>query len=347
MTDRVCVMHIGTHKTGSTLLQHFLQWNAAALERAGLFFPSAGWYGVIPGQHAAAWELCDEGVGTETAALFHQLCENGSAHAIISSEEFSLLFDRGEALSELVGLIRRAGYQPKVFAYVRAQPALVESMFAERVKHRDIRPFGRFLDSVLETGGLDAHGRRVTFCNTKLLAPFAELIGDENIRLHSYPVPGDELAIIHDFLAALAQMLPGFSPENLRLDLHRTRMNDSLSFGHLLGTAFVALFPDLGLPEDPDAFIREHVSTLPRSLFDARFSLLEREDYLRFLDVFGEDNRAVRARYGNTAQFLTEDDIPSAHDPRWAVAAIERPLLDACLTKWIASSQKTAVGNEA
>ncbi len=346
MAARTCVLHIGTHKTGTTLLQNFLQWNSAALGRAGVHFPATGWYGAVPGQHAVAWELLDGPASGQLEALAGELSGSTVPHAILSSEEFSLLHDRPNGLRALLECIQSAGYSIKILAYVRSQATFAESMFAERIKHQDVRTFSDFLAGVLDSGSFAAHGRCVTLELSRLLAPFAELVGKENIHLHPYPVGNDPLAIFHDFLEALQQLVPGFNPATLKFDLHRTRMNESLSFGHLLGTAFVSLFPDVGLPNDPDEFIEAHAPSLPRQFFDTRFSLLEHHDYERFLERFAADNRRVLDEYGVTAPLLSERDIPDATNPCFAVAAFERPLLDSCIRRWLAGAAST-VGNNA
>lgn len=340
MTERICVLHIGTHKTATTLLQNFLQWNAATLAEAGLHFPSAGWYGVVPGQHAVAWELYDAGGGTETERLLEELGSNPARNAVVSSEEFSLLFHEPKAIGTLVEGIRSKGYTVKILAYLRSQPAFAESMYAERIKHGDVCPLSDFISGVLETGGFIASGRHVTLQLSELLEPFAQAAGVEAVHTRQYTPGSDSFTIIHDFLAALSLLVPQFEPGKLRLDVHRTRMNESLSFGHLLGTAFVALFPEAGLPDNPDDFIAAHVPAIPRDLFDRRFSLLRRDDYARFLERFADDNRRVMAKYGTTAPFLTVDDIPNANDARWAVASIERPLLDTCLSQWLERARR-------
>ncbi len=340
------MLHIGTHKTATTLLQNFLQWNATTLTDAGLYFPCVGWYGVVPGQHAVAWELLDGGDTAQTDRLIDDLTVATAPHVIISSEEFSLLFDRPAALRVLVERIRAVGYDAKVLVYLRAQPAFAESMYAERIKHGDIRLFSPFIGEILQHGGFEARGRRVTVQSSELLDAFKRATGHENVHVRQYTGGGDAVTIVHDFLAALATLVPCFDPRNLRLDLHRTRMNESLSFGHLLGTAFVQLFPDIGLPANPEEFIGQHVPSLPRDLFNKRFSLLHREEYIGFLERFADDNHRVRSRYGMSAAFLNDADIPAADDPRWTIASIERPILDACVSQWLERANR-AVGYRA
>ncbi len=322
-------------------MQNFLQWNAATLAEAGLHFPSVGWYGVVPGQHAVAWELLDNASHAETHRLLGDLASNDAPNAILSSEEFSLLFERPSALQALVNGIQARGYLVKVLVYLRAQPAFAESMYAERVKHGNVRLFSEFIDGILQNGSFDASGRRVTLQATELLAPFADAVGTEHVHVRQYLPGNDSLAVIHNFLDAVSSLVPHFAPADLRLDVHRTRMNESLSFGHLLGTAFVQLFPEVGLPDNPDDFIAQHVPAVPRELFDRRFSLLQRDDYERFLERFADDNRRVELQYGTTAPFSSDADIPDPSDARWTISSIERPLLEASLTQWLERAHHT------
>src|SRR6202022_3469950 len=52
-----CFIHIGTHKTGTTSIQHLLSRNSSALRQMGYYYPDAGRLELHPGHHNLAWGI--------------------------------------------------------------------------------------------------------------------------------------------------------------------------------------------------------------------------------------------------------------------------------------------------
>ena len=298
MSERICVLHAGTHKTGTTSLQYFLQANSDALSRVGISFSKTGWYGVVPGNHHVAWELWQNTFDNHVSQLIAEMESLAVPSIILSAEDFSILNLRPENLARFAELIRAAGFTPKVLIYLRDQPGFAESMYAERVKHGAVEPFETYVDVILKDGFHEARGSSIEFRYDRMLDSFAAAVGRENVLGRSYMRGAGDLAIYHDFLASLEQLVPGFRSAGLNLELNHPRINESLTFGALLGNAFVHLRPSDPLPEDGEQFFQQWVPDVPKAVLDARFALLTADDISRFADAFSDSNNRLRARFG-------------------------------------------------
>lgn len=138
------VLHIGTHKTGTTALQYFCAANAPRLQDAGLFYPTD-----MPeaaafreGHHYLPWYLADNqerlrGYGYSDAycaATEDRLASYpGDKTLILSSEGFSLL-----ELEQIRRLrLYLAARDVTVLLYVRRQDEYVQAMYQTDVIHFD------------------------------------------------------------------------------------------------------------------------------------------------------------------------------------------------------------------
>ena len=327
MPERVCIIHVGTHKTGTTSLQYFLQSNQDIFEREGLRFSRSGWYGVVPGNHNVAWNLRDGIFDEHVTTLIDELRAQEAQHAILSAEDFSLLHAYPQALERFVTLLQSIGFTPKILVYLRAQAGYAESMYAERIKHGNVRSFQTYLGEILAKGLDDVPGAPIEFRYDRMLATFASSVNAENILARPYLRYSNDLEIFHDFLGALSTLAPSFRPAGLHLELHHTRINDSLTFGMLLGNAYVMTHPDLPPPVDPNEFFQRWCPELPPDTLNARFSLLSRLDVEQFERVFHDSNMQLERTWG----IRLAPTVCSSDD---ATTAMERRVLDRCIAAW-------------
>jgi hypothetical protein len=148
MSPRICFLHAGTHRSGTTYLQSFLQSNEYALASKGLYVPSAG--RVSPcGHHNIAWEFTgdvrfDPNQGTFTD-LLAELSSVGPLRACVSSEDLEYLYLNPSALRTLRSRLNESGYAVKVLFYLRPQAEYAESVYAETVRHGFSLDFWEFL----------------------------------------------------------------------------------------------------------------------------------------------------------------------------------------------------------
>jgi len=134
---RTIFVHIGTHKTGSTSIQHFLTHNAAALGREGILVPAAGRH--LFGHHHLAWELRKDvrlaGATGHVSRLIEELRDASCDKAIISSEDFEYLVRYPAELRRFVRLLRDVSFEPVFVVFFRERAGYLESLAAALRNH--------------------------------------------------------------------------------------------------------------------------------------------------------------------------------------------------------------------
>ena len=227
--SRICFLHAGTHRSGTTYLQSFLQSNEYALACEGLYVPTAG--RVSPsGHHNIAWEFTgdtryDPKRGT-LSDLLAELSSVGALRVCVSSEDFEYLYGNPEALRTLRSRLNEIDYAVKVLFYLRPQAEYAESVYAELVRH------GCGLD-FLEFLALFAAGectQTPTPDYSVLLAPFADIFGKDHLivrRFRNWEAPHQ---ILIDFLA---QVLPDFDFGRGKYRVGSFRENVSIPFSQI------------------------------------------------------------------------------------------------------------------
>ena len=148
------ILHIGTHKTGTTLIQNTLAANRAALERAGLIYPAVG---VHSGHHALLTRWLDLAPHYHAPADPAELWQGLARHAhgdgvlLLSSEEFSRAARKRVDLAEVRAFL--AGFERvEVVCFLRDQPSYLQSIYLEVLKLRTPTPFPALLRRVLDEG---------------------------------------------------------------------------------------------------------------------------------------------------------------------------------------------------
>ena len=136
MTKRICYIHIGPHKTGTTAIQSFLQGNRAELLRHGYFVPESG--NVNGGHHPLARQLCGAEVPPQhrhAAAKFVEALAGVRCEGIvISSEVLEALLRKKKYAHTFFNRIRDLNLEPKLVVFPRNQPQLMNSRYVEVVK---------------------------------------------------------------------------------------------------------------------------------------------------------------------------------------------------------------------
>jgi hypothetical protein len=340
---RTCILHVGTHKTGTTSLQVFIHQNEAALLQAGLLYPHAGRPPNVPtGNHQIAWDLLVHERSSDLAPLTDELRASPVDSALMTSEDFCLLYAKPHTIALLKASIEDAGYRAKVLIYLRPQASYLESIYVERIKHNYVRTLGSFVERSLATGmyHVDDSPIQLELRYTRLLGPWIEAFGRENIVVQPY-VPGQPNAqIFQEFIRLVAALAPGFGNSPLSLTASQPRANDSIDYGGLLETAFSKLLPQRPHAFSPTAIVSSQVPGFPRELFGQRFSLLARDETVAFLEAFGPENAGIERDFGIRIPFQNESDIAPPDDPVWQKARLERALFDQLLAIWMGEAQR-------
>jgi hypothetical protein len=222
-------MHAGTHKSGTTYLQNFLQSNEYALAVEGLYVPVAG--RVHPsGHHNIAWELTGDArydpIHGTVSDLLAELSSVSASRACVSSEDFEYLYGNPQALKTFRSRLNEIGYAVKVLFYLRPQAEYAESLYAEFVRHGFTLDFQEFLELFAAS--------KLRKCPTSdysvLLKPFADVFGTDNLIVRRFWNSRGPDRILIDFLS---QMLPGFEFGRGKYRVNSFRENVSIPFSQV------------------------------------------------------------------------------------------------------------------
>jgi len=276
---RRCILHIGTHKTGTTSIQKTLAGHGAALARHGFFYPETG----IPqgenfGQHYVAWDLIgDEEFRPIFGAADRLLREIDASDRdiVISSEDLETAIWHRQRFGDFVGELRRRGIEVTIVVYLRNQLDYVRSLYLQLITRKYEGGFAGFADGILAARALRWQWRVISFCYRDLLA---QLPADTRIVVRSYERAG---AVTADFAGVLGLTLAdlgivGEPRENPRLSVSKAF---ALYFKRLTG-------------RDLEAGI---VSALALAFDGAGIAVATRD---RLIAAFDASNREVERRYG-------------------------------------------------
>lgn len=132
--DRICFLHAGGHKTGTTALQFYLHRNREALLQAGYLVPRSGMSGT-GAHHKLVRAIAGFAVPNDHRDSVQQLTEEVSRtrarHLILSSEFIERLMMFSDKASMLIELLERFGFRVHMIYYVRSQAQLLNSQYAQ------------------------------------------------------------------------------------------------------------------------------------------------------------------------------------------------------------------------
>ena len=208
MAKRVCYIHIGPHKTGTSSIQWFLKENQAELLKYGYFVPECGAnHGV---HHAIVRKLCGQDLRPHqqsAAANFVRALDSTSSEAvIISSEALAELLRNRNYAKTFFNRIRGLNLEPKLILFPRNQSQLINSRYAEVVKgFRRCESFEAFVQGITHLPSL-----RFSF--------WIELADTFEAELIACPFTGETIAsgIVPEFVQAVGLDPSHFRDTNVR-----------------------------------------------------------------------------------------------------------------------------------
>jgi hypothetical protein len=140
MIDKL-YLHIGTHKTGTTALQRFMEHFREKIDRElGLYYPKTGC--IWSGHHQFAWSVGVKKEGYDSELVLNKLVSDlkdelaTSNTVLLSSEDFEWL-SKVQA-QQLKDRLQEIFQQIKIVLYIRRQDSYVEAMYNQQV--RDYTP---------------------------------------------------------------------------------------------------------------------------------------------------------------------------------------------------------------
>jgi hypothetical protein len=136
MMKRVCYVHVGPHKTGTTSIQWFLQENRAEFLKSGYFVPEAET--TRGAHHALAEKLCALEPGEHREPLvaksIRAIAETPAEAIVISSEALEGLLESPKHADVFFSRIGELNLEPKLILFPRNQPQWINSSYASSVK---------------------------------------------------------------------------------------------------------------------------------------------------------------------------------------------------------------------
>ena len=136
MRKRICYIHVGPHKSGTTSIQWFLQENREELLKHGYFVPESETK--RGAHHALAEGLAGLDVGENREPLvtrsIRAIAETACEAVIISSEALEGILESQKHGEVFFGQIRELNCEPKLVLFPRNQPQWINSSYAFSVR---------------------------------------------------------------------------------------------------------------------------------------------------------------------------------------------------------------------
>jgi hypothetical protein len=136
MAKRLCYIHVGAHKTGTTSIQWFLQENRADLLKHGYFVPESETK--RGAHHALAEGLAGLDVGEHREPLVARsiaaIAETPARAIIISSEALEGFFRNRQNTKAFFDRVQELNLQARLILFPRNQPQWINSSYASTVK---------------------------------------------------------------------------------------------------------------------------------------------------------------------------------------------------------------------
>jgi hypothetical protein len=202
---RKCFLHVGTHKTATTSIQHFLDSHPQELARSGYLYPRVGRpEEARAGHHNIAWEIsgdrrfrADYGDGE---ALIREIADTDH-NIIVSSEDFECSAHHAEKFGKFIVAIQKLGIRMSVIVYLRNQIDYAESLYCTLLQFGFDQPFSLFCDRILEAGAIQWREWIFPFRYDDFVAILARLGGVEIVaRSYDRPTVGSPVL---DFISTI------------------------------------------------------------------------------------------------------------------------------------------------
>lgn len=183
MKKKKLYIHIGTHKAGSTTIQHTLQKESGRLSEEGIYY-----FGRFFGLSRIMREMMEydeELVNNFKKEVEQELAQDKSTAThtyVISNEKFSghklLAYKNAPTIAKtLYEVFEPYDFEIKIVVYLRRQDKYLESMYAQKIKSLDSYTFAEFLATIEDINAYHWD----TF-----LEVFANVFGKENMIVRSF-----------------------------------------------------------------------------------------------------------------------------------------------------------------
>lgn len=310
---RRLTLHIGSHKTGTTSIQRFMQANGAELATRGMAYVSGRNSSVSEFVGPEETGFLPQGCRLRNEIEFYALLDAApSDHIVASSESFSYFFHPGPIEALASGLAQRVD-EVRVLVYLRRQDRHVVSHHQEGAKPHAFGPARSLWGNGL--GALPApdprHALYIDYDHR--LGLWADVFGSAAIQARVFDRDslhhGD---VVQDALHALGVAPEGLAPipdQNTSLGARQAWL------GHLMNGAGASA---------------SAIGQVLRAMEGGPRSLPARAEAEAFYAPWREGNQRLNKRFGiNARPDLFNDDFsdyPESATPVWDLAAAEAVL---------------------
>ena len=176
-------LHCGTHKTGTTAIQQYLNNNLTLLEKNNLIYPSIGYTKNYPyNNHGIAWEISGDPrlkfeKQNNSLKDFYKLLEKSNKNLVISSEDFQFFNIEENSYQEFCEQVNKHDYKIKVILYLRNQQDFFRGIY-QIMLMRGVR----FINSYQVFEIIKKSANKLIFNELKLTIFFDYLDLIENIK---------------------------------------------------------------------------------------------------------------------------------------------------------------------
>lgn len=230
---RRLIIHIGTHKTGTTAIEKFLSLNRLALEKYGIYIPKTGLSGKYDGHHNIAWELHGETPLFNTKFgtlndLEKELAGISYKTVVISSDYFECFYDSNDRLKKLKDFTDRLGMETHIVVCFRQETEYIPMIYEELLKGGLSMDFNDFVAEIIENGKIYFKrygGWDFCFDYNKIVSGFSNFFGKEFVKVFDYIPPAEiqflkllKIENTEDFIfpGKVNQPLPSFILKTLK-----------------------------------------------------------------------------------------------------------------------------------
>lgn len=242
MKKKNLYLHVGTHKTGSTSIQHWLKENSEKLKSEGYYYPMEGSYFYPP--EASPSLLAHAILDNKPAYIGRTIIDYNScvsdikrdirsskcSDVIISSEHFSIAMTH-DAVKKIYDLFTDLFDKITVIIYLRRQDTRIESSWSQAVKSSlSNLSFNDFYNQNLSNPKWDYF---------KLLKPWIDIFGEKSVNIR--PFEKSQFInknLLHDFLTLIDSKIQpttihirNFSPSAEYLEIMRCFSDPNTLYG--------------------------------------------------------------------------------------------------------------------
>jgi len=299
MQEKTLYIHIGCHKTGTTSIQHTLALNESVLQAKGLYFYYRDFNSgenKLPDLHS--WlrfvqkkKIIPKGMRIRDADKLAAELSKIKGDVIVSSENFSFVFDKSEILS-IQNALSKVFTNIKIICYLRRQDLHVVSHHQEGAKLKRAAEYDLYGHSARALPPYNERHELYLNYFTRL-SMWADAFGDENMIVKLYDrkelLKGDVVADFFNILNIVAYK--GTEDKNISSDFHKAKL------GHLVnGSSMVH-----------KGIIFHNV--VPKSSGNRKL-LPSKKDALDYYGKFLDSNRLLNSRFKiSTRDAIFDDDF--------------------------------------